>query len=252
MKHVTVTVLILCLCGFIAASILANGCQNDSDCMNSGICDKSSGICTCMEGFRNNMKQGITNCSLIDCAHNGTVTLNGCSCQNGWEGCNCLCKKEHESFLTNIVCNDDNVCQKSLNSSLAYCDRSMQVIKKRNYLCVINAVEYTELLGDVANFECDKESRQCNMQVFDLIGVRETFYCDFTDCNIIQRDGHINYQCEKTSCKCSNISSKCQNEFLIFVLAGMHGKAQVECDEKTKECSITRIFLLFVCNPCRR
>lgn len=80
--------------GTVQDGLINNGfCNADRDCMNSGKCD-STGICQCMEGYKNDLSLGIINCSLIDCAHNGTKLngSSGCLCAEGWEGENCLCK----------------------------------------------------------------------------------------------------------------------------------------------------------------
>lgn len=40
-------------------------CTNDRMCFNSGTCDVDTGVCQCIPGFKNDLAQGVVNCSLL-------------------------------------------------------------------------------------------------------------------------------------------------------------------------------------------
>jgi hypothetical protein len=159
------------------------------------------------------------------------------------------------------VCESNLACDGIFNrTNSSICDKSYVTHQKKLFSCKVTAEEFTVLIGNYTLIQCadipsnatSPQRGTCDMQVFDLPSMEETFYCHLSDCYSKFGPGDlVTYECSHTSCNCSGISPKCQNEFVIFVLAGMHGSAQVQCDDKTKQCTITRTsFLTLYINSC--
>ena len=206
-----------------------------------------------MPGFRNDLSRGIKNCSLIDCVHGTPIQSallqpsifgaysNGsdspvCKCDDGWAGLDCR------------QCTTNSVCRTLLNNNNSICDMTYFPQKEKIYSCDVTSPMMVPLMGNFITIDClDMENKQdgglCYFRSFDKSdkSLAETFYCTFHDCLLTRSEdpNKLEYKCQSTSgCNCSMISPKCENPFVLFILARMTGYAHVTCDQVTKACVI--------------
>lgn len=233
------TVLVVTFCAYLIND--ANGaqlssdnnkyCTNDRMCFNSATCDIDTGICQCIPGFKNDIGSGVFNCSLFDCAHNGTGPDfdNHCKCAPGWSGLNCL------------QCLSDTPCQTLYNSTntTGVCDQTLVSFTQKNFQCNITSPMIHALIGNVMMLQCggmnatESKNGTCKLQAFDNYPdgrYLETLFCNFYNCDIrVGAQNTIDYQCSSSQCNCSTYAPKCHNPIVEFVVKNMKGKATVHC-----------------------
>jgi hypothetical protein len=212
-----------------------------SGCYNSAICDSNSGQCNCTTPFTGDR------CDKKTCGHgSGPDHQNVCSCEDGWSGFDCL------------ACTNDAACARMFNATnsteTGYCDTTYITYKEKYFECVITDPLIFPLIGNITSMQCknvsfDSPTGTCTFQSWAMDsnnqpwGYRaEVFYCTFFNCisKLYGEDPNkISYTCSRSECACTDISDRCEDPEIKYVIDHMKGQAYVECNNKTKACLMT-------------
>jgi ABC-type multidrug transport system ATPase subunit len=228
------------MCPTRATYAVVGHCTDDQSCFNGGQCNLDTGVCECIQGYKNDLSRGITNCSLIECANGGIGPdeNNHCICAEGWGGASCL------------ECLNDKPCQVMYNSTntTGVCDKTLITYNEKFFQCDIMSPMMYPLIGNMTMLRCggmnatQLRNGTCLMQVFDNYPnglYTETLFCTFFNCDIRVAPGNqIEYHCSRSACNCSEYAVKCHNPFVAYVVQNMKGSAAVMC--KGNRCVITQ------------